>query len=65
MMIKCPYCESENVVIFFPNMPWFTHKHCIDCGLNSAASEAEINAELEARETSQDDPDAPEGWYDD
>jgi ribosomal protein L37AE/L43A len=59
---RCPYCGSDAVMLFFPNIPAFTTWHCSSCDQMFPATEAEADAEIERRaeqraEESDDDDD--------
>ncbi len=52
----CPFCASEEVTLFFPNMPWFTLAHCHTCGGQWRPTEEQIDEELKRRNEADEAP---------
>ena len=44
----CPECGAE-MMVFFPNISWLSQWHCTSCDHAEAASDEDIERELELR----------------
>lgn len=57
---KCPYDGAE-LVLFFPNIPWFTGWYCTTCEFHMAATQEEVERELDRRGRQEEEEENEDG----